>query len=176
MGKLSKSQLVYKLARKSFDECDLDKDGGCCRRLPRLPARAHHAPLCCAAGSFACPGLLSLLVLFLLAASPGHSLWRKPIPISFLKCGLMAASLAAWLRGKPVLPASTVSCCVLASAGSIDVKELHVGLLLVYDKLNKASHPCLLGLSRAGLVLPGCAGQSPACPQPIARDASSLHA
>lgn len=78
MGKLSKSQLVYKLARKSFDECDLDKDGGCCYRLPRLPAHAHHAPVCCAAGSFACSlAPLSLLVLFLLAASTGHSLWRN---------------------------------------------------------------------------------------------------
>lgn len=29
MGKLSKSELVRKLALKSFKECDLDKDGGC---------------------------------------------------------------------------------------------------------------------------------------------------
>lgn len=29
--------------------------------------------------------------------------------------------------------------CTSLGAGSIDVKELHVGLLLVYDKLNKAS-------------------------------------
>lgn len=37
-------------------------------------------------------------------------------------------------RTQPSLPASP-------GAGSIDVKELHVGLLLVYDKLNKASRP-----------------------------------
>ncbi len=28
------------------------------------------------------------------------------------------------------------------AAGAIDAKELHVGLLLVYDKLNKASGHC----------------------------------
>ncbi len=43
--------------------------------------------------------------------------------------------------------------CTLLGAGSIDVKELHVGLLLVYDKLNKASW----------LVALLCASMPPCC-------------
>lgn len=51
-----------------------------------------------------------------------------------------------------------------------------MGLLLVYDKLNKASHPCLLGLTCLGLYCRAAQPQSPACPEPMARDASSLRA
>lgn len=71
----------------------------------------------------------TFLLCFVLLSGPGGSCARPT-----LTCALPSTTLAPTL-----------------DAGSIDVKELHVGLLLVYDKLNKASQ--LIGLLRASMPL-----------------------
>lgn len=92
MVKLSKSQLVRQLAKKSFNECDLDRDG-------KSPSAR----------------LLSLG------------------PCVAMHEALPAACIAPQGSGRHRCRH------LLLPAGAIDAKELHVGLLLVYDKLNKLS-------------------------------------